>query len=524
MEAELLDSTRLHINAEPQFFFDSLFIESVQYVSRIVHSPRKEPEPVLRKDKPWEHVTYFSTNTFRVIRDPQDGLFKCWYQDWSMGYEEFRRQQNWYDGSLGWPSRYLYAESEDGLRWTKPAVGDEEQGVRTNVVCGSRNFGSVHAAYVFLDPTETDPHKRYKMIFHQGGRWTTKLMWRGNVRLASSPDGLRWTKEIDLPDTDDVVTVAFDDESRTFLINTRHPEMYTVPANTQTPSSSDKGCMPPYYPNQPWRQNKRRVDRLETADFVHWTRIQPLLSPDDTIDNIDDAYYGMVQFKSGSVWIGLLTVFHMTRNTKDLHLLYSRDGRNFRKVQPGRAWIEPGPERSWDCCSAMTPSPPIVVGDELHVYYGGTANHHDWWALGMNENIDHPEAKDITTVTYSMGLARMKVDRFLSLSAVREREGVIVTRPFFTSGGTLRLNARCRREGYIAVQVANGETGSVLEGYARETCGVFQGDETAAEVHWSAGKGTLHAGCYRLHFFLRDADLFTFTIAERVASGSAARG
>ena len=67
MEAELLDSTRLHINAEPQFFFDSLFIESVQYVSRIVHSPRKEPEPVLRKDKPWEHVTYFSTNTFRVI-------------------------------------------------------------------------------------------------------------------------------------------------------------------------------------------------------------------------------------------------------------------------------------------------------------------------------------------------------------------------------------------------------------------------------------------------------------------------
>ena len=67
----------------------------------------------------------------------------------------------------------------------------------------------------------------------------------------------------------------------------------------------------------------------------------------------------------------------------------------------------------------------------FYVYYGGTANHHDWWVRGMNKNIDHPEAKDFTVATYSMGLARMKRDRFVSLSAGKEREGVVVTRPFF---------------------------------------------------------------------------------------------
>ena len=57
-----MDGTMLHIGNVPQFFFDNILIEQVQDIYRTVHRPAKQPQPILRRDKPWEKNPYFTVN------------------------------------------------------------------------------------------------------------------------------------------------------------------------------------------------------------------------------------------------------------------------------------------------------------------------------------------------------------------------------------------------------------------------------------------------------------------------------
>ena len=43
----------------------------------------------------------------------------------------------------------------------------------------------------------------------------------------------------------------------------------------------------------------------------------------------------------------------------------------------------------------------------------------------------------------------------------------------------------------------------MVTGFGRKECGSFKDDDTASSIRWS-GKQKLPAGCYRMHFFLRD--------------------
>ena len=94
MNSLISDSVYLRVGNRRQFFFDDLLLEQTQNLTRRFHSPQPAGDrPVLVKDRPWEHVLYFTCNTWNVIRDPQDGLFKCWYEDWRI--EDFARAASW---------------------------------------------------------------------------------------------------------------------------------------------------------------------------------------------------------------------------------------------------------------------------------------------------------------------------------------------------------------------------------------------------------------------------------------------
>ncbi|HSS98761.1 MAG TPA: hypothetical protein VLK33_17120, partial [Terriglobales bacterium] len=63
------DATLLNVGVKKQLFFDNLLVESVQDVTREFHQPRKEAQnPLLVKDKPWEHIVYARTSSDRVLR------------------------------------------------------------------------------------------------------------------------------------------------------------------------------------------------------------------------------------------------------------------------------------------------------------------------------------------------------------------------------------------------------------------------------------------------------------------------
>ena len=525
----LIDSSYLMAGTNLQLFFDNLLIEQAQNITRRYYRPEKvSSEPLIRSDQPWEHVTYFTCNAWNVIRDPDSGLFKCWYEDWMV--DDPKNAITWINESDGkfcidfhanWPTRLCYAESQDGIHWEKPILDIvKENGRGTNIVLGGEATGLVHCAYVFLDIAEQDPSRRYKAVFEnrraQGGN---DMAGEGSFRVADSEDGIHWRLWDDRIKygrcgdvLGDVITISRDPESGIYWANNRHPRMCSshVQDRRQPVQSS---WLPPFHPNNRIHENRRRVFRSESRDLCNWSSPQPLVVPDNSCDNIDDSFYGMEQFQVGTDWVGLLNVFHMTENTLDVQLTYSRNGRDFQRIQPGRAWLPTSNEEAWDRTMVNICSKPFVVGNELYVYYGGAPNHHDWWQVGITEGLDVPEAKDMSLVDYGLGLAKMKKDRFVSLSSVAAREGVLVTPAINITGKRLIINALIRPGGLVRIALADGQN-QVHTGFDKDSCIGFSGDAVEHEIRWN-GQSELPAGNFKkLHFYLKNADLFSFQFAE----------
>ena len=72
------------------------------------------------------------------------------------------------------------------------------------------------------------------------------------------------------------------EEFHALLLNTRHRRMHESLMDRRNPRVAFNH---PYYPNDPTRQAKRRIFRAESADLLHWPDVQPLILPDDRIDN-----------------------------------------------------------------------------------------------------------------------------------------------------------------------------------------------------------------------------------------------
>ena len=525
MNSLITDSVYLRIGTRRQFFFDNLLLEQTQNLTRRFHTP--EPvgdQPVLQKDKPWEHVLYMSCNTWNVIRDPHEGLFKCWYEDWEIG--DLSQSICWVRESdkklcvnlhRSWPSRVLYAESEDGISWTKPELGVvTENGHKTNVTLGGReNIGPVHCAYVLLDTSEEDESRRWKMLFENMAAEQVDDQGGGTFRVASSRDGIHWNVHPESVQygacgtvAGDVVTVSIDPESGIYRLNGRHSFMCSsVVQDMRNPT--DGGWISPTYPQRFGQENKRRIYRAESADMIHWSTPVPLVVQEHESDNIDDEFYGMEQFQIGDDWLGLLNVLHNTDNTMDVQLTYSRNGTDFKRIRPGQAWLNRGTQDSWFPYMATVCSKPIEVGDELYVFYGGANVHHDWWMVGLSEGLDVPETGNLADVNYAIGLAKMKRDRFVSLAAGPARTGILVTRPIFPHGNKLIVNVKCHQGGTLQAAIADGQ-GNVVPGFERENCQIVAEDSVTCELKWHGMSQCPSETFVKLHFFLQNAELYSF--------------
>ena len=455
-----LDPTELVIGDAPQYFFDNGVVSAVANITRTVHRPSKSPaNPVIRADRPWEHITYFSFNGWQAWHDAETGRTHCMYEDWWLDRDKLARGEG---GTIhAWANarmRYLYAHSDDGETFLKPPMGVFSHGGEdTNVVMGSETDGSPHSMGLLRDPWDTDESRRYKALYFHVPP-SEEEVGGGVVRHGVSPDGIHWTP-LDEPPVvgaerarlDDTAIVAVDPESRAYLAITRHPFMVGAPDPLRLPPLGPTGGTPTFdvATDQPGGRNRRRVFMMESADFHHWTRPRLVLAPDPDIDNLDTSFYGMSLYRIGAQWLGFMGVFNMVSNTMHVELTHSRDGRTWRRVWPGRPWLEPGPPGAWDQFMVNVSSAPIAADNgELRVYYGGSRNHHDWWFAGPPEQYagstawDHlPEVNDMSNVGYALGLARMRQDGFVSLDAGREREGLIVTEPMVAPGDRLRINA-----------------------------------------------------------------------------------
>ena len=508
-----MDSTMLLVGTAPQYFFDNVVMEQIQDLTKVFHSPAKDPEPVLQKDRPWEHVPYFTVCGWSVVRDSQSGEFKCWYEDWQINPQGTHAEGAAPDRPTLeiTPSRMCYARSDDGQTWQKPALDySVEDGKKTNVVFGNPSHLRAESSTVIEDLLESDPAKRFKTFYGH-------IAPAGYVvSIAHSPDGIRWTPS-NPPEfghlgtgLGDVYMVFQDLESHAYRLTGRHQGILTVHHDARRPQTP---CVffHPTYPRDASRANKRRVFQATSTDLVHFSSPHCIITPDEDIENLDETFYGMAQIRMGQGYLGFLNTLHEVSNTMNVRLVHSRDGWSWHHLNHRQPWLTTS-EDSWDRNMVNISSPPIRVDDELYVFHGGARNHHDWWISGLQEELDVPEAFTLDEVGYGLGLARLRPDGFVSLDAGPVREGVMVTRALRTSGKQLVLNADCGTGGCIRIEATDADE-NVLGGCALDRFDTYTGDSLNAVMTWQGKPDIPHSGCLRLRFFMRNASLYSFAFA-----------
>ena len=496
-----------------QFFLDDLLIETVHEVTRRFHQPVKSGRnPVISTDKPWESIAYFLCNTWKVLRDPHDGLFKCWYADYRIDPAAWKRIGHFKTPDV-YSIRVCHATSKDGRHWDKPGLGVvTENGRDTNVVYGGGDLGTINSVSVLINPDPQDESKRYMAIHFQH-----KPGYMGNM-VSYSPDGVHWRPADESPTfgdaamVGDVLMPCYRSSTRQFVASVRHDYMSTVQQNPRTPEGGGFLAFEPYCPHDFGKMNKRMIWQIESGDFLHWTQPHLILAPRDDFDNVDDEFYGMTPYPMGNLSLGFLNVFHKTDNTMDVQLVYSRDGQAWHRLNKAHTWLTRGAQDSWDRYMVDITSPPVQVGDELYIYYGGFKCHHDWWRSGLLEGLSVPEANDLSMAQSGLGLARLRLDGFASLDASQAREGMVITRPFISDGEMLIINARADKGGYIAVEVVDGAD-KPIPGCSRSECDQFTGDDVRHVLTWQGSSTVPKAGdnqFRKLRFFMHKASLYSF--------------
>jgi len=446
---------------ESQLFLDDTWIADSNRVGRVWHQPRKRAEPVLQATAAWEGIpVMFGSVLCRA------GRFQMWYISW----------QGAYRGAIA------YAESPDGIHWTKPALGlVDVDGRRDNNLLFARHDCYVDNLGVVDDPA--DRRWPLKMIY-----WTNQGRKPGSLCSARSADGIHWDWSLGtvLPGWGDRMNVMPARVDGKIVVLARDPGLVD-------------------------RYGWRLSSRIESRDLVRWSKPE-LLVKQDPEDDPHLEIYSATAFRYESMYIGSIERMHMVPDLLDPELWFSHDSHVWHRTRPRGTFLERGPAGSWDGAWLCLPgSGPIRRNGELLFHYSGRAcahAHHDSYRVAV------------------IGLASLRIDGFCSLQAV-DREGWVETPPLRWVRGELHLNVDPRRDltahpaydgGEVRVEVRDARNKPV-RGYrfadcvpvTRNTAHRTAGDGTLP-VEWNRGRkmAALAGRKIRLAFRLRDAHLYSF--------------
>jgi hypothetical protein len=473
------------IDVGRQLFVDDFLIEQTTLVRKF-HTATYHPNcPVLRPDGYWEKACEQRPAAMPfpdgVWYDPAYGRFRMWYRAAFM------------------PSTTCYAESQDGVKWEKPALdlpiqfdpsyGGEAARLGSNIVQPTDR----DAATVWLDLNEADPKRRYKFArIPWINEDSDERLW---LNLYFSPDGIHWSNLVARSGPcGDWSAFFYNPFRKVWVFNLR---------------SYFKGV--------------GRCRRYwESADFVagaNWTTGQPTLwvgadrldPPEPPVPNGMCQLYSLVAVAYESVMLGCFSIMRgqnlayfagEVRKGNDIVLGYSRDGFYWNRPDRRPFIAKSSKPGDWNydylhsasaCC--------LIVGDKLYFYVCGRSDLHI-----------HPDA------FHSTGLAILRRDGFASMQA-DEAGGTLTTRPVRFGGNYLFVNADAA-SGELRAEVLD-EQGRVVEPFTQARCGPVGGDSTLTQVKWKgvSSLAGLAGKPVRFRFLLRKASLYAFWVS-REASGA----
>ena len=465
-----------------QLFIDNYLIEQLAGVKKVLNQPLKHPKnPLVRRDKPWEEGLSSPFGYGTIVRDERDELYKIWYQIWHDDKDAA--------GSLG------YVTSADGITWEKPITG----AAGNNFAIFEPKEPWVSGAGVLIDATEKDPQRRFKMLYL--GKPNGKPSSLQSC-VAYSGDGVHWKPE---------------------------------PQNPLIPFSDTQ--IAPYWDNQLNRYvaylrfgppNVRIISRIESPDFLHWSPKLTVVNKTKIDGPFSTEHYTMGAMPYAGVYIGLLNTYHGETikpipddqpwmDRVDNQLVFSRNGVTWQRVlsdgavttaelRGERDWKLAAQQatflpygefkKDWDWGQIYPYQPPLVVGDEIRIYY-----------TGMNGRHWHTYHKD--TRDSGIGLATLRLDGFVSVNAGAEA-GTLTTKPLVFLGDTLVVNANAAG-GSLTVEALDAD-GKPIAGFGTADCKPMTTDGIRQVLTWKDNPDCflLQGRPIKLRFHLKNAKLYSF--------------
>jgi len=396
------------------FAFDDVSIPFTSNLKLTMYPAKKHPSnPLISSGKPgtpdeWSVQCYGS-----VIH--HDEKYKLWYI--ALDKDSF---DNLLPGSKTdsfYGARIAYAESKDGIHWTRPNLGLVDYGGNKNNNLVLVDPPGAHGLdlRVLYEPEDPDPSKRFKLMLCMGGRFEDRPS-ASSIPLYSA-DGLRWRVATDAKLEDYTV------HSHETVLPTEHFEIGAVYKWNEMYHMTGQQVDP-----WMWLPEGEPCGRVLTtyrsADFVNWSRTRTLsfaragtkkYAAPLGVDVGEEVHQNSVWHRDNM----LLSVYGLWNGAKqhkditiDLGLLISNDGLHFREPVDDFVFIRRGEDGQWDDGGLLMSQAFENIGDETYIYYG------QW----------DPRVGYEYTRRGGFGVATLERDRFGSLSIKnREKSASFVT-------------------------------------------------------------------------------------------------
>ena len=461
----------VEVGARLELFVDDFLIDSMKGVQLKLHEPRPAGV-VFRFDQPWEGVTCGYVTVFK------DGdIYRMYYRGSSDPSYTIKQGVRPDERVIPLHDQFAcYAESRDGITWTRPNLGlFEFNGSKDNNIiwtsAGSHNFSPFKD-----DNPAAPPDQRYKAVASSNYDGDT----RKPVLLGfASPDGLHWRQ---LQEKPIITDGAFDSLNVVFW-------------------DANRGQYAAIY--RDFIYGLRTIKYASSQDFLTWTPGQWADFGDSPsahlYTNATSPY-----FRAPHIYVALPRRFlpwktyfpemdAMSPGSSDAVFMSTRDGVHWKRFE--EAFVRPGlDERNW-AHRANTPAHGILPTgpDEMSIY--------------LERNYTFP-SNHVERMT-------LRTDGFVSANAGYPG-GELITKPLVFTGTSLVLNYSTAANGSIRIEIQDNN-GQPIPGFLLEESPLIFGDKMAEAVPWKHPQGRtdrspfarLAGKVVRLRFVMRDADLYS---------------
>lgn len=449
----------IRIDSRRELFVDDYLIESQSGTSLKLQQPR-EREVVIVHDAAWEGCT----SAYHTI-----------FKDGSV-YRMYYRGDSWDEKSKKslHPEYCCYAESSDGIHWSRPDLGIVEfNGSKSNNIILAGNAAHNFAPFVDANP-QCKLGERYKAV---GG--TT-----GGLVTFKSSDAVHWEPLSKKP----VITKGYFDSLNTAFWDPTRAKYLEF--------------------HREYRDQIRDIMTSSSSDFAHWSDpvwLEYTGAPHQHLYTNAIAPY----FRSPQLLIGMPMRYVPGRNPEkhsqdgvsDVGFMTSRDGKNFHRWN--EAFVRPGPQpdrwvnRNNLPARGIVETKPDIAGAPLELSFYATEGYYRGPGTRLRR--------------YTL-----RLDGFVSVCAP-PTGGKMTTKSIVFAKterpAEIHINFATSAVGAIKCEI-RGEDGKPMPGFTLDDCDEIYGDSVDRAITWH-GKSDVSAFAgapISLQFAMHDADLFALQI------------